>query len=241
MDQNADQTPSSSLSKDYGSPGHGGPLTLADVLLWMPTKMRKYYCEIRYFQRTQPKHCNQQEGSRVALLLKRRSNLSANRKRKNGLPSSAEFLTRRYCGNTLENSMPQKPKFVSDINSAKQAITDAPVVSLFRKRHVDLWHALRMLGGYEASRLVDKCAARLEDLQFIDDRTWIMLNQILAILSLEEADDPRKPFMGFFAAIDPNDPIVEEICILTDQVRSAMDLVRELRQKGCKGRFSFAA
>lgn len=137
--------------------------------------------------------------------------------------------------------MSQKTNVISDINPAKQAITDAPILSLFRNRHAELWHASRMLGGYEACRLVDKCAARLEKIQFVDDWAWIMLNQIHAILGLEETHDPGKPYMGFFAAIDPNDPIVEEICILTDQLRSAMDLVRELRQKACKGRFSFAA
>lgn len=137
--------------------------------------------------------------------------------------------------------MSQKTKVVSEINPAKQAITDAPILSLFRNRHADLWHANRILGGYEACRLVDKCAARLEDLQSVDDRAWIMLNQIHAILGLEETHDPGKSYMGFFAAINPNDPIVEEICILTDELRTAMDLVRELRQKACEGRFSFAA
>ncbi|WP_292294422.1 hypothetical protein, partial [Marivita sp.] len=148
-------------------------------------------------------------------------------------------MTRNNCGNTLEKSMSQKTKVASDINSAKQAITDAPILSLIRNRHAELWHANRMLGGYEACRLVDNCAARLEDLQYVDDRAWIMLNQIHAILGLEETDDPGKPYMGFFAAIDPNDPIVEEICILTDELRTAMDRVRELRQEDCESRLSF--
>lgn len=151
------------------------------------------------------------------------------------------FLTRNNCGNTLENSMSKKTIVVSDMNPAKQAITDAPILSLFRIRHADLWYAIRMLGGYEASHVVDRCARRLEDRQFIDDQAWIMLNQIHAFLALEDTNDPRKPFLGFFAAIDANDPVVEEICVLRNELGSAMDLVRELRQKYSEGRSSNAA
>lgn len=137
--------------------------------------------------------------------------------------------------------MPKKNKTLSDIHPAKHTTPDAPILLLFRRRHDDLWHSTRLLGGYEASRIVDECAARIKNLQGIDDRIWIMLNQVLSILSLEETDDPEKPFMGFFAVIDPNDPVVEEICQLTDELRTAMDLVQTLGQNDCERRFSFAA
>lgn len=97
-----------------------------------------------------------------------------------------------------------------------------PILSLFEDKHSELWHAARLLGGYDASRIVDKCAARLETLSYVDDQVMIMLDQILSTLSLEEVDDPEKPFMGFFAVIDPCDPVVEEICLMTDMLRDAI-------------------
>lgn len=97
-----------------------------------------------------------------------------------------------------------------------------PILAFFAEKHLELWHAARLLGGYDASRIVDKCVARLEALNCLDNQVMIMLDQILSTLSLEEVDDPDKQFMGFFAAIDPSDPAVEEICLLTDGLRDAM-------------------
>eukprot|EP00903_Cladosiphon_okamuranus_P019000 g17477.t1 len=97
-----------------------------------------------------------------------------------------------------------------------------PILAFFEEKHFEIWHAARLLGGYDASRIVDKCAARLEAIGCVDNQVLIMLDQILSTLSLEEVDDPDKPFMGFFAVIDPSDPAVEEICLLTDGLRDAM-------------------
>ena len=49
-----------------------------------------------------------------------------------------------------------------------------------------------------------------------------MLGQILAVLSLDHVDDPGLPYKGYFAAIDPGDPVVDEICLLTDELRGAL-------------------
>ncbi|WP_370286235.1 hypothetical protein [Pseudooceanicola nanhaiensis] len=115
-------------------------------------------------------------------------------------------------------------------NASAEIFAAKPVIELFRKKHAELWHAARLLGGYDASRIVDKCAARLEAHQVIDNQTGIMLRQVLGILALEEADDPDKPFMGFFAVIDPNDPVVPEICLLTDQLQAALSLADRRRR-----------
>ena len=105
-----------------------------------------------------------------------------------------------------------------------------PILDLFQKKYGELWHAARLLGGYDASRMVDKCAARLEQQGMVDNQSAILLKQVLDILALEEADDPDKPYMGFFAAIDPRDPVVAEICLLTDQLREALELVEQRRE-----------
>ncbi|WP_417743702.1 hypothetical protein [Salipiger sp.] len=98
-----------------------------------------------------------------------------------------------------------------------------PVLSLFAASHLAIWHAVRLLGGYEAARLVDRCVGALERDNALSHRVQIMLAQILDILSLEDVHDPNQPYMGYFAAIDPSDPVVEEICLLTDALRDALD------------------
>ncbi|WP_370271580.1 hypothetical protein [Pseudooceanicola nitratireducens] len=108
--------------------------------------------------------------------------------------------------------------------TSAEAFAAKPVLDLFRNKTSDLWHAARLLGGYDAGRIVDKCAARLDAQQRIDGQTEILLRQILGILSLEEVEDPEKSFMGFFAVIDPSDPVVAEICLLTDQLHDALAL-----------------
>lgn len=98
-----------------------------------------------------------------------------------------------------------------------------PVLCFMSAHHEGLWQAARLLGGYESARLVDRCVALLEQERCVTRRSRIMLTQILSILSLDQAHDPDLPYMGYFAVIDPSDPVVEEICLLTDHLRDALD------------------
>lgn len=102
-----------------------------------------------------------------------------------------------------------------------------PVMAFFSTSHLAIWHAARLLGGYESARLVDRCIGALERDQALTNRVQIMLDQIVDILTLEQVDDPDQPYMGYFAAIDPGDPVVEEICLLTDALRDAMVEARQ--------------
>ena len=96
------------------------------------------------------------------------------------------------------------------------------ILSFVSKHYEALWHAARLLGGYDSARLVDRCLERLTEDQIVTQRAQIMLLQIMELLSLERVDDPELPYMGFFAVIDPLDPVVEEICLLTDEMREAL-------------------
>ncbi|MFZ3583216.1 hypothetical protein ACOI1H_13740 [Loktanella sp. DJP18] len=104
-----------------------------------------------------------------------------------------------------------------------QEFSADPICTFVSAHYEGLWHAARLLGGYEAARLVDRC----QDLLVLDgrltSRTRLMLGQVLAILSLETVDDPALPYMGYFAVIDPFDPVVEEICLLTDGLRDVLE------------------
>jgi hypothetical protein len=97
-----------------------------------------------------------------------------------------------------------------------------PVLCFVAAHHEGLWHAARLLGGYESARLVDRCISLLVENGCVTPRTRIMLDQILTVLALDLVHDPDQPYMGFFAAIDPLDPVVEEICLLTDSLRHAL-------------------
>jgi hypothetical protein len=95
----------------------------------------------------------------------------------------------------------------------------AQVIAFVADHQSALWHAARLRGGYEASRLVDRCVELLEQERAITNRSLMILNQLLALLA---GEDPELPLMGFFAAIDPTDPIVEEICLLSDGLRCVL-------------------
>ncbi|WP_334061618.1 hypothetical protein [Limimaricola cinnabarinus] len=112
-----------------------------------------------------------------------------------------------------------KSDFSADI---AQKVPVDPVLPFVSRNYEGLWHAARLLGGYESARLVDRCAELLAQDQCVSQRTRVMLDQILATLSLEHVHDENLPYMGFFAVIDPCDPAVEEICLLTDGLRQAL-------------------
>jgi len=104
-----------------------------------------------------------------------------------------------------------------------QDIPSDPALRFMSGHYEGLWNAARLLGGYESARLVDRCAELLAQDRYVTPRTRIMLDQILAVLSLEKVDDPDLPFSGFFALIQPFDPVVEEICLLTDRLRDVLE------------------
>jgi hypothetical protein len=118
--------------------------------------------------------------------------------------------------------MTQHANFRAGAAQAANEFAAKPIQDLFKHRYADLWNAARLLGGYEASRIVDKCATRLEAEGLSGNQVWIMLDQIRSLLELEETHDPEKPYLGFFALIDPADPVVEEICVLTDALADAI-------------------
>lgn len=97
-----------------------------------------------------------------------------------------------------------------------QEIPADPVLTFVVDHQEGLWHAARLLGGYDSARLVDRCVELLLQEQCVTPRTAVMLRQIQSVLSLDKTDDPNLPYMGFFAPIDPSDPVVEEICLLMD-------------------------
>lgn len=105
-----------------------------------------------------------------------------------------------------------------------------PILKFLSENHDALWHAARLLGGYDTSRLVDRCADIFERERRMTRTARLMLDQILSVLTLEKVHEPDTPYMGFFAVIDPNDPVVAEICLLSDGLSAAIDDFEDRRQ-----------
>jgi len=99
----------------------------------------------------------------------------------------------------------------------------AKPVALFIAEHRSaLMNAACLLGGRDASAKVERLAERLREECRLTRSARAMLDQLLALLMLEHVHDPERPEAAYFVLIDPADPVVAEICLLTDGLRDAM-------------------
>lgn len=104
-----------------------------------------------------------------------------------------------------------------------------PVLAFLSKHEAELWHTARFLGGYDAARLVDRCAALLERECALTDHTQRLLGRIASMIALEHDGNPDRPLMGHFVAIDPGDPVAKEIRRLSDRLSTALSQAEERR------------
>lgn len=104
----------------------------------------------------------------------------------------------------------------------REEFAGTPVAEYIAHHEAALWHAARLLGGYERAKLVDRLAEALRQSPRLNSRIRTMLDQVVALLALGHAHDPDRPETGFFAIIDPSDPAVDEICLLVDGLRDAI-------------------
>ena len=108
-----------------------------------------------------------------------------------------------------------------------------PIHAFVETNHRALRHAARLLGGCESMRLVDEIHAALQSEATIPDRTALSLAALHDLLRLEHVGEPDRPEAGFFAMIDPHDPVVEDLCLLTDGLTAALTEWDTLRQRSC--------
>lgn len=79
-----------------------------------------------------------------------------------------------------------------------------------------LMNASQLLGGARAAR---RTARLLDDLRrepSLNTRVRRELRALQDLLSLEHVDDPDREESGFFALLDPTDPVVYDLCMLKD-------------------------
>lgn len=82
--------------------------------------------------------------------------------------------------------------------------------------------AASLLAGAKGRRIVTIILEGLQNSAHPSARTMRALQELLSILSLENVHDEMSDECGFFAAIDPCDPAVADICLLTDSLRAAI-------------------
>ncbi|WGT52616.1 hypothetical protein [Thioclava nitratireducens] len=93
-----------------------------------------------------------------------------------------------------------------------------------------LREAATLLGGPQAARRVAALTRDLAQPTPISRTLWRQLQWVSDLLTLELVDDLDSLEAGYFADLDPNDPVVEEICLLTDQYTDRLaDLQAEER------------
>ena len=105
--------------------------------------------------------------------------------------------------------------------------TDADPFAPLRKfadPHRDaLINAAELLGGRQGLRLALDALDGLASEIVPSRRTRNQLAELLDLLSLEHVHDETREEASRFAMIDPCDPLVEEVCALTDGLRDAFD------------------
>ncbi|WP_102227145.1 hypothetical protein [Acidimangrovimonas sediminis] len=116
---------------------------------------------------------------------------------------------------------------ISPRASARADADHGDPLRIFMSNHLNgLRDAAGLLAGQRGVRLVETIADRLHnDTTRIARATWLAIRDLLGILTLEHVHDERRPEAGFFARIDPADPVVEEVCLLTDGLRAALEKV----------------
>lgn len=87
-------------------------------------------------------------------------------------------------------------------------------------------NAAELLLGRDGRRLVDDVHDRLSRESAPSRATWRKLCRLRDLLHLDYAHDPNRTEAGYFAAIDPNSPVLEATGLLTDTLDEALRATR---------------
>jgi hypothetical protein len=114
---------------------------------------------------------------------------------------------------------PKSPTFLAPVASP-----DPSVLRQFFEEYQDgLAAAAELLAGSRGRRVVNTIMEGLEVDGALAPVTWKALRDLLGILTLENVHDEDREEAALFAAIDPADPTVEEICLLSDGLRQSLE------------------
>jgi hypothetical protein len=130
----------------------------------------------------------------------------------------------------------QSPSTDYTLTTAQQDIT-APLRLFFDQHQEAIYDACALLAGGRGIQVFDKIVGGLASQNSPSRRTINAIEEVLAILTLEYVDDFDRPEAAYFMTIDPSEPCVEDICLLTDDLETIMsDLEDTPAQQSNDGR-----
>lgn len=91
--------------------------------------------------------------------------------------------------------------------------------------------AAELLGGPRHRRAVEEVLDAFARNPVPSRRTLRQLDDLLLLLSLERVSDPDGDEPDLFGRIDPADPVVAKLCLLTDGLRHALGAYRQSRDE----------
>lgn len=92
--------------------------------------------------------------------------------------------------------------------------------------HDALLSAARLIGGElsarRVARIIDAASNQTSVSRlFLNDLEWLY-----DLFTLRHVGDPDRMESTFFAEVDPGDPAVEEVCLLSEALREHIDAIR---------------
>ncbi|SFP31250.1 hypothetical protein SAMN04488047_1059 [Tranquillimonas alkanivorans] len=99
----------------------------------------------------------------------------------------------------------------------------APLRHFIEEHEDTLIKAARLLGGPDGVALAMQAVQRLRQESWLSGGTRRRLHALVALLALEHVHDHDRVEGGYFAALDPGSAEAEEVCLLVDRLRAAMD------------------
>tara|TARA_R100001530_G_scaffold135694_1_gene113575 strand:- start:10715 stop:11161 length:447 start_codon:yes stop_codon:yes gene_type:complete len=101
----------------------------------------------------------------------------------------------------------------------------APLRDFVASHREGLLHAAGLLGGHRGIDLALEISEELSSARPVSRRTRTQVIALIELLSLERVHQLGSEECSRFTAINPCDPVVEEICLLTDGLRDSLNLV----------------
>lgn len=98
-----------------------------------------------------------------------------------------------------------------------------PVRTFLQDHREAIENASGLLGGARGAKLARGIADELVWGDEVSRRCLRRLHELLDLLALEHVGDPDRDEADFFTEIDLSSPVVEEICLLTDAFRDALE------------------
>lgn len=109
------------------------------------------------------------------------------------------------------------------LQNVEMTARDDRLRHLFHEQRGAFSSAARLLVGSQGARIVGEIVDSLQHAEPLSGRALFAIRRLLGILSLEHVHDHDGPDAALFASIDPTVPVVEDICLLADALRDAIE------------------